>query len=171
MRKFFTTMLLLAVTTAVFPQMHIWRNGTIIFSHDASDVDSISFEGTSAEVQAVTHDASALSLAGGAYTAYLTTTGAEHTDQYYLFFVDDQTGYYARNSGAVASPTTANAMADHQLFEFTYTVSGTDLTLTFPSRNKTTHGRLIGLNALVFTDWSVFYGENQPVSFISLTLR
>ena len=171
MQKFFYTLLLLMAATTMSAQMYIWRNGTIIFSHDASDVDSISFAGAPAQVQTVAADARAVSLAGEAYTAYLTTTGAEHTDQYYLFFVDDQNGYYARNSGVVAMPTTTNVLSDHRLYEFTYTVSGNAITLNFASRNKTTHGYLIGQKALVFTDWATYYGEPQPVSFISLTVR
>lgn len=83
MKKSVFTLFLMVVSMGVFAQMQIWSNGTIIFSHNANDVDSISFEGSPVKVQATMQEGSS-SIAGRMYTAHSGSVGYA-----YLLILDE----------------------------------------------------------------------------------
>lgn len=135
-------------------QMQVWSNGTIIFSHDQSDVDSISFA-KPMNVQANSNTSSPSSLAGCVYTSSLAGS-SESNALYALFFLDEINGYYGRNSSGFPGNSS------NELMSFTYEISGNDITVT--TSNKQHYGKVIGRNGLVFSSFLSGY----PAVFITL---
>lgn len=98
-----------------FAQMQVWSNGTIIFSHNANDVDSISFAGSPVRVQTKTATSASTSFEGKIYKC-------DGGSSYYMF-VTSNSGYYYY-SGT-------------DTYNFTYTYSHPDLTITYTSDGYT----------------------------------
>ena len=92
MKKSIFTLLLMVVSMGVFAQMQVWSNGTIIFSHNANDVDSISFAGSPMKVQA-NMQAGSTSIAGRMYTAHSGSVGFA-----YLLIIDDNNAIITLNN-------------------------------------------------------------------------
>ena len=158
MKKTIFSLLFMTVALGAFAQMQVWSNGTIIFSHDANKVDSISFAGSPMRVQAAVNEAAATSLAGSVYTTSLAGSGTEN-HLYGLFFLDDNKGYYGYNENGAAT-------AYNRLKEFTYTVeNNTDIMLKMD--NRTINGKIIGTNGLVFTNF-LNNGYDSPTVFITI---
>ena len=66
-------------------------------------------------------------------------------DLYALFFLDETNGYFGLNGAG--DPTSFR----NNLLAFTYAINGDDITLSMDGRNI--HGKVIGKNGLVFTDF------------------
>lgn len=81
MKRFFFLLSAVVVSLTMAAQMQVWSNGTIIFSHDQTDVDSISF-GSPMNVQANYNALSSTSLAGSVYTTSLAGSGSPSTQGY-----------------------------------------------------------------------------------------
>lgn len=162
MKKTFLFMLTVVVSATAFAQMHVWSNGTIIFSHDQTTVDSISF-GSPMQVQTRMQSASTpSSLAGSVYVSSLSgseTGSSSGGSLYTLCFLDDNNGYYTRN--ASGSPETNGNFAD----AFTYTISGLDITISISGTNKI--GKLIGKNGIVIFDWYEATYASRPATFLN----
>lgn len=157
MKKFYLFLLAVAVSTGALAQMQIWSNGTIIFSHDQSSVDSISF-GSPMHVQANMQSATAVSsLAGSVYVSSL--SGAHGSSSastlITLCFVDESNGYYTRNNEGRPG-NYGNLMV-----EFTYSISGVDIIINIS--NEVKYGKLIGKNAIVAANWS----DSYPATFLN----
>lgn len=160
MKRFFFLLSAVVVSLTMAAQMQVWSNGTIIFSHDQIDVDSISF-GSPMKVQANYNAQSSTSLAGSVYTSSLASSGSSYNDLSALFFLDGSNGYYGYNYNFYA-------FEKNYLYSFTYSISEDDITLKMDGR--TIHGKIIGKNGLVFSDFpSVYNTSNQyPLVFITL---
>ncbi|MCR5532918.1 MAG: hypothetical protein K6F10_03455 [Paludibacteraceae bacterium] len=143
MKRFFFLLSAVVVSLTMAAQMQVWSNGTIIFSHDQTDVDSISF-GSPMQVQANFNALSSTSLAGGVYTSSLSGSSTNN-ELYALFFLDGSNGYYGRNNAGWPN-SYINFIKD-----FTYSINGDDITISMDGR--TIHGKVIGKNGLVFTDF------------------
>lgn len=157
MKKFYLFLLAVAVSTGAFAQMQIWSNGTIIFSHDQSSVDSISF-GSPMHVQANMQSATAVSsLAGSVYVSSL--SGAEGSSSastlITLCFVDESNGYYTSNHEG------RPGYYRNLMVEFTYSISGVDIIINIS--NEVKYGKLIGKNAIVAANWS----DSYPATFLN----
>lgn len=150
MKRFFFLLSAVLVSLTIAAQMQVWSNGTIIFSHDQTDVDSISF-GSPMQVKANLNAFSSTSLAGNVYVSSF----AGGTKNYGLFFLDGTNGYYGYNADSGSSENSSN-----KLISFTYTISGNDITLSMNGR--TVSGKVIGKNGLVFTD--IFYFTSTATS-------
>lgn len=150
MKKTFLFMLAVVVSTVAFAQMQVWSNGTIIFSHDQTDVDSISF-GSPMHVQTNMNAAiTPSSLAGTVYTS----SWAGASNLYTLCFVDDNYGYYTFNSGGHTE------LSVNKATEFTYSISGSNITIYIDGKSRM--GQLIGRNGIVMTNW---YTNNSNVDY------
>ncbi|HBZ33614.1 MAG TPA: hypothetical protein DEO38_00790 [Bacteroidales bacterium] len=77
-------------------QMHIWSNGSIIFSHAVNDVDSISFSGERVRAIANSNSDKPTSLAGRTY--YLTDSDYANCRYGYIFISDNQCAYFNNDS-------------------------------------------------------------------------
>lgn len=168
MKKALFTMLFMAIAIGAFAQMQIWSNGTIIFSHDVNDLDSISFSGTPMRVQTVTQEP-VTSLAGSIYTSSLSSAGTENTTCG-LFFLDDTTGYFVNNNGDLTYPGNQYVQSG-TCSHFTYTISGNDIQLTATSpqvSNAVIQGKLIGKDGIVFFNWTSYNSYYQAAAFISI---
>lgn len=144
MRKTFLFLLAVVVSTTAFAQMQVWSNGTIIFSHDQTEVDSISFA-SPMQVQTRMQSASTpTSLAGSVYVTSL--SGATSGNSLYaLCFLDESNGYYTYNE--YGNP----GSCFNKMIAFTYSISGSDITINIQGANKT--GKLIGKNGIVISNW------------------
>lgn len=166
MKRFFFLLSAVVVSLTMAAQMQVWSNGTIIFSHDQTDVDSISF-GSPMNVQANYNALSSTSLAGSVYTSSLAGgaragSSAYGGDLYALFFSDDTNGYFGHNyAGEPTSP-------GNDLLAFAYAINGGDITLSMGGR--TIHGKVIGKNGLVFSDFYYYTSDKTlyPAVFITL---
>lgn len=163
MKQFYLLLLAVAVSTGAFAQMQVWSNGTIIFSHDQSSVDSISF-GSPIHVQTNMQAATAVSsLAGSVYVSSLSGAGGTTSEQnglYTLCFLDDTNGYYSYNSNG--NPRGAH----NSLVAFTYSIYGSDITITMDDVSRT--GKLIGKNAILIYQWFYTGGsEYLPATFLN----
>jgi len=163
MKKTFLFLLAVIVTTATFAQMQVWSNGTIIFSHDQTDVDSISF-GSPMQVQTRMQSATApSSLAGSVYVSSLSGSGygSSTNSLYTLCFLDESNGYYTYN--AYGKPNENS----NKMIAFTYSISGSDITINIQGANKT--GKIIGKNGIVISNW--YTDDNQyyhyPATFLN----
>lgn len=163
MKKFYLFLLAVAVSTGAFAQMQIWSNGTIIFSHDQSSVDSISF-GSPMHVQANMQSATPVSsLAGSVYVSSLSGahygTGSSGSSSastlITLCFVDESNGYYTRNNEG------RPGIYGNLMVEFTYSISGVDIIINIS--NEVKYGKLIGKNAIVAANWS----DSYPATFLN----
>lgn len=159
MRKTFLFMLAVAISTAAFAQMQVWSNGTIIFSHDQTDVDSISF-GSPMQVQTRMQSASTpSSLAGYVYVSSLSAGAGPYHDLYTLCFLDESNGFYTYNYYGRPS-VDGNIMT-----AFTYTISGSDITIRIDGKNKT--GKLIGKNGIAISNWYIKDSNSYPATFLN----
>lgn len=159
MKRFFFMLSAVVVSLTMAAQMQVWSNGTIIFSHDHTDVDSISFNNP-LQVQTNYYALTTTSLAGSVYTNSLAGLTSDNI-LFALFFLDENNGYYGYNK---------NTNSNNGLSTFTYVINGNDITLTMGSRYI--HGKVIGKNGLVFTDFvqlgSGSTTEKYPMSFITI---
>ena len=158
MKKTFVFLLAVMVSTVTFAQMQIWSNGTIIFSHDQTDVDSISF-GSPMQVQTrMQSSATPGSLAGSIYVSSLSGASTDN-DLYALCFVDESNGYYTFNEDGIPNKFT------NKMIAFTYTISSSNITINIEGSNKT--GKLIGKNGIVISNWYDYYGTPYPATFLN----
>ena len=158
MKKTFLFMLAVVVSTVAFAQMQVWSNGTIIFSHDQTDVDSISF-GSPMHVQTNMNAAiTPSSLAGCVYVSSLSGSGSANS-LYALSFLDESNGYYTKNSNGNPEDTYNTMIA------FTYTISGFDITISIDGKNK--FGTLIGKNGIVISNWYIGGSYSYPATFLN----
>lgn len=154
MRKTFLFMLAVVVSTATFAQMQVWSNGTIIFSHDQTDVDSISF-GSPMQVQTRMQTATTpSSLEGCVYVSSWNSNGL-----YALCFLDDNNGYYVYNYSGIPSASS------NDMISFTYSISNSNITIRMDGKNKT--GKLIGKNAIVISNWKTENSNSYPGTFLN----
>lgn len=170
MKRFFFLLSAVVVSLTMAAQMQVWSNGTIIFSHDQTDVDSISFS-SPMQVQANYSAQSSTSLAGSVYTTSLAGSGSPSSQGYSyntqagtclmaLFFLDEVSGYYGYNT--VGIPDVGN-----RVIAFNYTISGSDIAISI--NNHTYIGKLIGRNGLVFPEFLCHTrNETYPIVFITL---
>ena len=158
MKRIFILLSAVVVSLTMTAQMQVWSNGTIIFSHDQSDVDSISFA-KPMNVQANMNASSPSSLAGCVYTSSLAGSG-DSNHLYALFFIDETSGYYGKNINGVPG---YDYPSKNILEPFTYEISGNDITINIS--NKQNYGKVIGRNGLVF---SSFGSSDAPAVFITL---
>lgn len=154
MKRFFFLLSAVVVSLTMAAQMQVWSNGTIIFSHDQADVDSISF-GSPMKVQANYNALSSTSLAGSVYASSLAGAGSTNCLRA-LFFLDESTGYYGYNYSTSTD-------ASNKLYVFTYTISGCDITLRMSG--ETISGKIIGKNGLVFSN---FFNQSNPHVFVNI---
>ena len=163
MKRIFFLLSAVVVSLTMAAQMQVWSNGTIIFSHDQTDVDSISF-GNPMQVQANYNALSSTSLAGSVYTTSL--SGGEYGSMEGLFFFDATTGFWAFNFNYVNN-TGFRPCYNNESTSFTYSISGDDITLSMGGR--TIHGKIIGKNGLVFSDFYKDTSNNlYPAVFVTL---
>lgn len=159
MKRLFFLISAIVVSLTIVAQMQVWSNGTIIFSHDQTDVDSILF-GSPMQVSTNLDALSSASLAGSVFISSLAGTGsgssAATNDLHALFFLDGTTGYYGLNYHG--SPTNQS----NRLKAFTYEINGNDITMSM--EGNTINGKIIGRNGLVFTNFS----SGFPAVFITL---
>ena len=143
--------------------MQVWSNGTIIFSHDQSSVDSISF-GRPMHVQANMQSATAVSsLAGSVYVSSLSGTHYADSNGSFsastlitLCFLDESNGYYTYNQNG-------HPVSDYnKMVAFTYSISGSDIIINMAENEK--YGKLIGKNAIVVANWS---SNGKPATFLN----
>lgn len=161
MKKTFVFLLAVMVSTVTFAQMQIWSNGTIIFSHDQTDVDSISF-GSPMQVQTQMQSATTpSSLAGSVYVSSLSGSGyGSNTNSLFtLCFLDESNGYYTYNADGKPNETS------NKMIAFTYTISSSNITINIEGSNKT--GKLIGKNGIVISNWYDYYGTPYPATFLN----
>lgn len=163
MKRFFFLLSAVVVSLTMAAQMQVWSNGTIIFSHDQTDVDSISF-GSPMNVQANYNALSSTSLAGSVYTTSLAGGGDTGSLQG-LFFLDATKGYWAHNYNYSSA---SGHVSGNEIAPFTYSINGEDITLSMGGR--TIHGKVIGKNGLVFSDFYYFTSDktSYPAVFITL---
>ncbi len=165
MKRIFILLSAVVVSLTMTAQMQVWSNGTIIFSHDQSDVDSISFA-SPMNVQANLNASSPSSLAGCVYTSSLvgshatSNTGASTATLCALFFLDETNGYYGKNINGIPG---VDSPSKNELVPFTYEISGNDITINIS--NSQNHGKVIGRNGLVL---SSFRSNNAPAVFVTL---
>ena len=164
MKKTFLFMLAVMFSTATFAQMQVWSNGTIIFSHDQTNVDSISF-GSPMQVQTRMQSASTpSSLAGSVYVSSLSGSNS-YNDLYTLCFLDESNGFYTFNNRGIPNSTNPNNI----MITFTYTISGSDITINIQGANKI--GKLIGKNGIVISNWYIItsgsYAGTYPATFLN----
>ncbi len=152
MKKTFVFLLAVMVSTVTFAQMQIWSNGTIIFSHDQTDVDSISFASPMQVQTRVQSATTPSSLAGSVYVSSLSGAGT-YNELYALCFVDESNGYYTRNYSGEPKGTS---------IAFTYTISQLDITISIQGTNCT--GKLIGKNGIVISNW---ISNGSPATFLN----
>lgn len=164
MRKTFLFMLAVVVSTAAFAQMQVWSNGTIIFSHDQTEVDSISFA-SPMQVQTRMQTATTpSSLAGCVYVSSLSGSYQGSSGSggglYTLCFLDESYGYYTFNSAG--SPNNSG----NEMVPFTYTISGSDITINIQGIDKI--GKLIGKNGIVISNWYDYSStRSYPATFLN----
>ena len=167
MKRFFFLLSAVVVSLTIAAQMQVWSNGTIIFSHDQTDVDSISF-GNPMKVQANFNAFSSTSLAGSVYTTSL-AGGGNNGALEGLFFLDASAGYWAYNNN-YSSATGYGYLDENEIAQFTYSINGDDISLTMGGR--TISGKVIGKNGLVFTNFyrigSGSNAGNYPAVFVTL---
>ena len=170
MKRIFILLSAVVVSLTMTAQMQVWSNGTIIFSHDQSDVDSISFA-KPMNVQANMNASSSSSLAGCVYTSSLAgghyhtgSSGASSASALCaLFFLDETSGYYGDNDNGTPYSTIA---------PFTYDINGNDITMNIC--DKQIYGKIIGRNGLVFFSFIYFPSNDNcklsssPAIFITL---
>ena len=120
MKKTFLTMLFMVVAMGAFAQMQVWSNGTIIFSHNTNDVDSISFAGAPMRVQANTQAESVTSLAGYTFVNYNSSNGSNYIVKT-IAFIDETTGILTEQG--------SSNWVDHSTY-FTYVYNAPNLTIT-----------------------------------------
>ena len=162
MKRFFFLLSAVVVSLTMAAQMQVWSNGTIIFSHDQTDVDSISF-GSPMQVRANATSSSITSLTGCVYVS--TPAGGNNGCLDALFFLDGTTGYYGYN---YQGETTNTYDYHNKLITFTYTITDDDITLSMGGR--TIPGKIIGKNGLVFINFTLSSYDNKyyPAVFINL---
>ncbi|MBR2166219.1 MAG: hypothetical protein IJ915_06735 [Paludibacteraceae bacterium] len=169
MKRFFFLLSAVVVSLTMAAQMQVWSNGTIIFSHDQAEVDSISF-GNPMQVQSNYNALSSTSLAGCVYTTSLSgggfkeanTTSTEYgTCLLALYFLDSENGYYGFNYQG-----TCNAI--NKVITFSYIISGNDISISISG--NTYSGKVIGKNGLVFPTFFCDYNNTKtyPMCFINL---
>ena len=161
MKKFYSFLLVIVVSTGAFAQMQVWSNGTIIFSHDQSTVDSISF-GSPMHVQANMQSTETISsLAGSVYVTGLSGagSGSEPNNLYTLCFQDESNGYYTYN--ADGSPDSFS----NKMIAFTYSISDYDITINLEKDVK--YGKLIGKNAILISNWYYYSNNPYPATFLN----
>lgn len=159
MKRFFFLLPAVVVSLTMTAQMQVWSNGTIIFSHDQTDVDSISF-GSPMQVQTNFNALSSTSLAGNVYTSSLAGSYSAHS-LYALFFLDGTNGYYGSNPNGDPASYDGN-----KLYSFTYVINGNDIVISM--QGASIHGKVIGKNGLVFTDFSTYQNKAVPAVFVTL---
>ena len=159
MKRFFFLLSAVIFSLTIAAQMQVWSNGTIIFSHNQTDVDSISF-GSPIQVQTNMQSASTPStLAGSVYISSLFAGSTNSDDLYTLCFLDDGNGYYTRNESGDPE-SIGNFMT-----AFTYSISGSNITIKIGSKNRT--GKLIGKNAIVISNWYISDSYTMPATFLN----
>ena len=168
MKRFFFLLSAVVVSLTMAAQMQVWSNGTIIFSHDQSEVDSISF-GSPMQVQTNYNALSSTSLAGSVYTTSLsgggfrgsnTTTTDDGTSLLALYFLDSENGYYGYNYRGTCD-------AYNKVMVFSYIISGNDISISIGGNTYT--GKVIGKNGLVFPTFYCDYNNTKtyPMCFIN----
>ncbi|MBR2168395.1 MAG: hypothetical protein IJ920_08845 [Paludibacteraceae bacterium] len=163
MKRIFILLSAVVVSLTMTAQMQVWSNGTIIFSHDQSDVDSISFA-KPMNVQTNVNASSPSSLAGCVYTSSLAGSGT-YNDLYALFFLDETNGYYGINDSGKPGDTPC------KLVPFTYEISGNDITITIYNNLRTISGKVIGRNGLVFSSFYKYDSSSSPNPAVFVTLN
>lgn len=175
MKRFLFLLSAFTVSLAIAAQMQVWSNGTIIFSHDQSEVDSISF-GSPMKVRTQFNASTATSLAG---MVYVDCESKYHDDGQglFLFFLDETSGY-----AVICEPLSGFKVNNNNfeydytikpnnvLVDFSYVINGTDITLSTSKRQI--EGKMIGKNALVFKKFIYDTSSKKyyPSAFIAVDL-
>lgn len=166
MKKTVFSLLLTLFVTGAFSQMQVWSNGTIIFNHPTSEVDSISFSGGQMKAQVIPATSSVTSLEGLTFGA----TGSSSRNsmfglEYYLCFISASKGMlvkYATFSGQSGSEVSNRSEP------FTYSISGETITIvTVGSTSDTYNGTLIGGDAIYMDDLVRSY-DSHTSSYVYL---
>lgn len=149
MKRSIFTMLFVAIAIGAFAQMQVWSNGTIIFSHNANDVDSISFAGSPVKVQANTQAASSISLEGLVFINN-TYSGGYGSNQIRkeLFFISS-------TQGILLETYNDDSASSGNHIDFTYSISGNTINIT--SDATTITGTICGQNGLVLCIYDKYY--------------
>lgn len=132
MKKILFLCLMFWAGTLAYSQMHVWSNGTIIFSHSTADVDSISFSGSQVRAAAnLTSQDKPQTLAGRTY--YLTDGDYANIRYGYVFLSDTQCAYFNNDSynGYQVASYTYNATTGEVLMGSSTRAIVTDKTLVF----------------------------------------
>lgn len=173
MKRFLFLLSAFTVSLAIAAQMQVWSNGTIIFSHDQSEVDSISF-GSPMKVRTQFNASTATSLAGMVYIDALSKKHDSY-DLIYLFFLDGTSGYAFCPD--ILSPNFVNknfegksSNRSMKVVDFSYVINGNDIILSTGTRQI--EGKMIGKNALFFKEfrYDTEVKKYLPDAFIAVDL-
>ncbi len=174
MKRFLFLLSAFTVSLAIAAQMQVWSNGTIIFSHDQSEVDSISF-GSPMKVRTQFNTSTATSLAGMVYIDAESKT-THRDDPLYLFFLDGTSGYAFLSDYFSGSYVNKNFEYNDiystatKVVDFSYVINGNDIILSTGTRQI--EGKMIGKNALFFKEFRYNTKDKKyyPSAFIAVDL-